>query len=180
MCVCVCVCACVLIYKIVRISKIKTELLRKAHTIFLCFFFFFMEKLVLYLGFSRLAQQEFPPSKCCNSSTAAKPFVFWMITVLRWWGCGVLLLFLFLCDLMIISSIMFGFIFLFLYMYLLWIFGLLIVLCLDVRKTPESFKIDFIRLIMCLHHTQSSVFLNYFKNSSWEIKKLDANGFHNL
>ena len=38
--------------------------------------------------------------------------------------CGVLLLFLFFCDLMIISSIMFGFIFLFLYMYLLWIFAL--------------------------------------------------------
>lgn len=47
---CVCVCARVLIYKIIRISKIKAKLLRRAHTIFLCFFFFLYGEPCVVLG----------------------------------------------------------------------------------------------------------------------------------
>lgn len=57
---CVCVCARVLIYKIIRISKIKAKLLRRAHTIFLCFFFSLWRTLCCTWGFQALAQQEFP------------------------------------------------------------------------------------------------------------------------
>lgn len=51
-CVCVRTRAYVFIHKIIRISGVKAKLLRKAHTVFLCFFSL-VWKLVLYLGFSR-------------------------------------------------------------------------------------------------------------------------------
>lgn len=72
----VCVCACVCVHKIIRISRVKAKLLRKACTVYSCNFFPSCRSLCHTSGFSKACWARVPRAGECSRSTGGRTVVF--------------------------------------------------------------------------------------------------------